>query len=51
MRVTAITTARERGCDIIDLQDWAGHSDPRTTLCYIRNRDRLLRSPAYSLNY
>ena len=51
MRVTAITTARERGCDLIDLQDWAGHSDPRTTLAYIRNRDRLSRSPAYALNY
>lgn len=51
MRVTAITTARERGCDIVDLQDWAGHSDPRTTLTYIRNRDRLSRSPTYALNY
>jgi len=51
MRVTAITTARERGCDIVDLQDWAGHADPRTTLTYIRNRDRLSRSPAYALKY
>ena len=51
MRVTAITTARERGCDLIDLQDWAGHSDPRTTLAYIRNRDQLSRSPAYELKY
>jgi integrase/recombinase XerD len=50
-RVTALTTARERGCDIIDLQDFAGHSDPRTTLAYIRHRDRLNRSPAYVLGY
>lgn len=50
-RVTALTTARERGADIIDLQDFAGHSDPRTTLAYIRNRDRLSRSPAYVLKY
>ena len=50
-RVTALTTARERGCDLVDLQDFAGHSDPRTTLSYIRNRDRLNRSPAYSLHY
>src|SRR5438034_8697307 len=50
-RVTALTTARERGSDIIDLQDFAGHSDPRTTLTYIRNRDRLSRSPAYVLRY
>jgi integrase/recombinase XerD len=51
LRVTALTTARERGSDIIDLQDFAGHSDPRTTLIYIRNRDRLSNSPAYVLKY
>lgn len=51
LRVTALTTARERGCDIIDLQIFAGHADPRTTLTYIRNRDRLSRSPAYVLTY
>ncbi len=50
-RVTALTTARERGADIVDLQDFAGHADPRTTLGYIRNRDRLHRSPAYVLKY
>jgi len=51
LRVTALTTARERGSDIIDLQDFAGHADPRTTLIYIRNRDRLSKSPAYVLRY
>lgn len=51
LRVTALTTARERGADIIDLQDFAGHSDPRTTLSYIRTRDRLSHSPAYVLKY
>jgi integrase/recombinase XerD len=50
-RVTALTTAREQGSDIIDLQDFAGHADPRTTLTYIRNRDRLSKSPAYVLRY
>jgi integrase/recombinase XerD len=50
-RVTALTTARERGSDIIDLQDFAGHTDPRTTLTYIRSRDRLSKSPAYTLKY
>ena len=50
-RVTALTTARERGADLVDLQDFAGHSDPKTTLAYIRNRDRLSRSPAYVLKY
>jgi len=51
LRVTALTTARERGADIIDLQDFAGHADPRTTLTYIRSRDRLSKSPTYVLNY
>ncbi len=51
LRVTALTTARERGADIIDLQDFAGHADPRTTLTYIRTRDRLSKSPAYVLRY
>ena len=51
LRVTALTTARERGSDIIDLQDFAGHADPRTTLTYIRTRDRLSKSPAYVLKY
>jgi integrase/recombinase XerD len=50
-RVTALTTARENGVDIIDLQDFAGHADPRTTLSYIRSRDRLSKSPAYVLRY
>ncbi len=51
LRVTALTTARERGSDIIDLQDFAGHADPRTTLTYIRTRDRLSKSPAYVIKY
>ena len=51
LRVTALTTAREGGSDIIDLQDFAGHADPRTTLTYIRSRDRLSKSPAYVLKY
>jgi integrase/recombinase XerD len=45
-RVTALTAARERGSDIIDLQDFAGHADPRTTLTYIWSHDRLSKSPA-----
>lgn len=50
-RVTALTTAREQGVDIIDLQNYAGHADPRTTLTYIRSGDRLTKSPAYVLRY
>ncbi len=45
-RVMALTIACESGADIIDLQDFASHADPRTTLTYIRNRDRFSRSPA-----
>jgi integrase/recombinase XerD len=51
LRVTALTTAMVRGSDIIDLQDFAGHADPRTTLTYIRSRDRLSQSPTYVLRY
>jgi hypothetical protein len=46
LRVAALTTARERGSDIIDLQDFAGHADSRTALNYIRKRDLLHRRPA-----
>lgn len=51
LRVTALTTARVRGSDILDLQQFAGHADPRTTLTYIRSRDRLSESPTYVLKY
>lgn len=51
LRVTALTTARVRGSDILDLQEFAGHADPRTTLSYIRSRDRLCESPTYVLKY
>ncbi|MGE3317329.1 MAG: tyrosine-type recombinase/integrase, partial [Planctomycetaceae bacterium] len=45
LRVTAITTARERGADILQLQGVAGHSDPSTTLTYCRKREHLAVSP------
>lgn len=51
LRVTALTTARHRGADIIDLKDFAGHADPRTTLAYIRSQERLSKSPTYVLRY
>ena len=50
-RVTALTTARENGSDIIDLQESAGHADPRTTRTYLRSCDRLSKSRAYVLGY
>jgi integrase len=45
LRVTALTTARERGSDIIDLQDFAGHADPRTTLTYTLSMTTEVLSP------
>lgn len=51
LRVTAITTARDKGVDILALQEFAGHTDPRTTLAYIRSQKRLNQSPAYVLRY
>ena len=51
LRVNALTTVREQDVDIIDLRDFAGHADPRTTLTYIWSRDHLSKSPAYVLNY
>jgi integrase/recombinase XerD len=49
--VTTLTTSRERGSDIIDLQDFAGLAASRTTLTSIRSRDWLSKSPAYVLKY
>ena len=46
LRVTALARARERGSDIIDLEGFAGHAGPRTTLTCIKSRDRLSKSPA-----
>jgi hypothetical protein len=36
---------------VIALRDYAGLSDLRTTLTYIRSPDHLSRSPAYVLKY
>jgi integrase/recombinase XerD len=51
LRVTALTTARQRGADVLGLQDFAGHADPQATLTYIRSRDRLSKSPASVFKY
>lgn len=48
-RVTALTTAQERGSDTIDVQDSSGHADASATLTYIRSRDRRAKAqPVYS---
>jgi integrase/recombinase XerD len=51
LRVTALTVACERGSDIIDLQDFAGHADPMTTLTYIHSRDRFIKKHDYVFKY
>ncbi|WP_158057114.1 tyrosine-type recombinase/integrase [Saccharomonospora sp. CUA-673] len=49
LRHTAITLALDAGANIRDVQDWAGHRDPRTTRRYDHSRGSLDRSPAYTL--
>ena len=46
---TAITWALGEGCPLRDVQDWAQHSDPKTTARYDRDAGQLDRSPAYVL--
>ncbi|KAA1415375.1 tyrosine-type recombinase/integrase [Nocardioides humilatus] len=49
LRHTFVTLAREAGVPLEDVQDHAGHADPRTTRRYDRGRYNLQRSPAYRL--
>lgn len=50
LRHTFVTLALDAGVDLIDVQDAADHSDPRTTRHYDRNRHRLERHPTYQLD-
>lgn len=49
LRHTAITELFESRAPLRDVQDFAGHADPRTTRRYDRNRNSLERSGAYAL--
>jgi integrase/recombinase XerD len=49
LRHTAVTLALESGANLVDVQDMAGHADPRTTHRYDRARGRLDRDPSYAL--
>ncbi len=46
LRHTAVTLALDSGANLVDVQDMAGHSDPRTTRRYDRARGRLDRDPS-----
>jgi integrase/recombinase XerD len=46
-RVAFITGAREAGVPLEDVQDAAGHADPRTTRRYDRGRHSLDRHASY----
>ncbi|MGH3352304.1 MAG: tyrosine-type recombinase/integrase [Nocardioides sp.] len=50
LRHTFVTLAREAGVPLEDVQDAAGHADPRTTRRYDRGRHNLDRHPAYALS-
>jgi integrase/recombinase XerD len=47
LRHTAITAALDAGAPLRDVQDMAGHRDPRMTRRYDRSRGSLDRSPVY----
>ena len=49
LRHTAITLALDAGAPLRDVQDYAGHRDPRTTRRYDRSRGSLDRNAAYTL--
>ena len=47
--ITAITAALNAGIPFRDVQDFAGHADPRTTRRYDRSRHNLDRHATYAL--
>lgn len=49
LRHTFVTLALDAGVPLHDVQDAAGHADPRTTQRYNRARHNLDRHPAYAL--
>ncbi|MDN5916708.1 MAG: tyrosine-type recombinase/integrase [Pseudonocardia sp.] len=50
LRHTFVTAALDAGVALRDVQDGAGHSDPRTTRKYDRSRHNLDRHPSYAVS-
>lgn len=51
LRHTAITRAMDCGATLRDTSYFAGHSDPKTTVRYDRNRENLDNSAAHNIRY
>ncbi|MGC9670986.1 tyrosine-type recombinase/integrase [Planosporangium sp. 12N6] len=49
LRHAAATAALDNGAPLLDVQDFLGHADPRTTRRYDRSRSTLDQSPAHRL--
>jgi integrase/recombinase XerD len=49
LRHSAITFALDAGASLRDVQDYAGHKDPRTTRRDDHSRDSLDRNAAYAV--
>ena len=49
LRHAAITAALDAGAHLRDVQDFARHADPKTTIRYDRNRHSLDRHATYAI--
>ena len=50
LRTTAVTMALNNGSEIVDVQEWVGHSDISTTRMYYRGVVNVEDSPSFKVN-